>query len=137
MKKKIDIAQMVAENTKIHENKNSNLTPLYTIKDTLVGFINAPFPSENDETAKRLFVSLAKESQDNLVNTFPENKELWRVGYIDKNTGNLISAVQFLDRASAYQRNTPSPQPFDPRQMMMRQRLAMEQQKENELKETK
>ena len=75
---------------------------LYTIKDNLVGFCNPPFQCPNDETAKRLFASLAKEQQPNLINTFPENKELWKLGEMDENTGAIISDVFFMDRATAH-----------------------------------
>ena len=81
---------------------------LYIIKDNLIGFTNPPFPCQSDEAAKRLFVMLARESQQNIVNQYPENTELWKLGELDEKTGQITSDVVFLDKALPY---IPQPVP--------------------------
>lgn len=74
---------------------------LYSVKDTLVGF-SQPFCSVNDATALRMFISSVRSKEQNACNTFPENKELWKLGDIDDQTGKIKSDVVFLAKASIY-----------------------------------
>lgn len=74
---------------------------LFAIKDTMVGF-SQPFPAVNEGVALRQFIGSAKAEQPNIVNTYPENKELWKLGVLDDQTGELNSDIKFIARASVY-----------------------------------
>lgn len=96
---------------------------LYTIKDNLVGFCNPPFQCQNDEAAKRLFIMLAKQAQENIVNTFPESKELWALGELDEQTGSIMSDVRFLERALPHVAPPQSPWAKAPEQRTEEKRM--------------
>ena len=74
---------------------------LYAVKDVLVGF-SEPFCAQNDAVARRMFIGSAQAQTPNLVNTFPENKELWKIAEYDDQTGTMSNDVVFLDRAAFY-----------------------------------
>ena len=72
---------------------------IYSIKDTKIGFMN-PFYSHNDGTALRDFTNGANDAQKNAINTNPEDKELWRLGEFDDQTGEIKSEVKYLIKAN-------------------------------------
>lgn len=74
---------------------------LYAVKDVLVG-MSQPFCAQNEAVARRMFIGSAQAQTPNLVNTFPENKELWKIGDYDDQTGALTSDIKFIDRAAPY-----------------------------------
>lgn len=71
---------------------------IYSIKDTKIGFMN-PFYSHNDGTAVRDFTNAANEPNKNVINTNPEDKELWLLGEFDDQTGVITSEVAFKIKA--------------------------------------
>lgn len=66
------------------------INTIYSIKDTKIGF-TAPFTMQNDAVAVRAFSASAQAQQPNPVNTFPEDKELWKMGTFDDQTGVITS----------------------------------------------
>lgn len=68
---------------------------LYTIRDVLIGFgIQSPAVIDlpNDQVAKRVVAgSVAKGAQPNILNSNPEDKELWCIGSFDENTGKIVA----------------------------------------------
>lgn len=71
---------------------------IYAIKDTKIGFMN-PFYSHNNQTAVRSFTNGANDTIKNEINTNPEDKELWRVGEFDDQTGEIKAEIEFLTTA--------------------------------------
>lgn len=71
---------------------------LYSIKDTKIGF-SAPILMQNDAVAYRTFKNMRNSEQPNMVNTNPEDKELWLLGQFDEDTGAIQSKVEFLAKA--------------------------------------
>lgn len=74
---------------------------LYAIKDNKVGFLNAPFIAPNNAAAIRMFGDTTM-NIDTLLNKHPEDYELYYLGEMDENTGELISEVKFLETATAF-----------------------------------
>lgn len=74
---------------------------LYAVKDVLVG-LSQPFCAQNEAVARRMFIGSAQAQTPNVVNTFPENKELWKIGDYDDQTGAVTSDLKFIDRAAPY-----------------------------------
>ena len=74
---------------------------LYAIKDNKVGFLNAPFIAPNNAAAIRMFGDTTT-NIDTLLNKHPEDYELYYLGEMDENTGELISEVKFLETATAF-----------------------------------
>lgn len=74
---------------------------LFSIKDNLVGH-SQPFCAVSEQVAIRQFIGSANSEQPNIVNTYPENKELWKLGSVDDQTGVLESDVKYLCRASDF-----------------------------------
>lgn len=68
---------------------------IYAIHDKKIGYM-APFINHSDETAKRSFIAGAQEKEPNAINTYSEDKSLWRLGNFDDNTGELISSKEWL-----------------------------------------
>ena len=72
---------------------------IYCIKDVKSGYMN-PFYLQNDDIAIRSFKKAANETQQNAVNDFPEDKELWYLGTFDSDTGIITGDMpKFLSRA--------------------------------------
>lgn len=73
-------------------------TKIYSIKDTKIGYMS-PMYLQNDGVAIREFTNARNSEQKNIVNTNPEDKELWALGEFDDQTGTIISDVRFIIRA--------------------------------------
>ncbi len=71
---------------------------IYAIKDTKIGYMN-PFYLQNDGVAVREFTNGRNDTQKNVINTNPEDKELWCLGEYDDQTGVIISNVRFVVKA--------------------------------------
>lgn len=75
---------------------------LYTIRDVLAGYGCVPgVPSimdmPTDDYAKRVLRgSCAKGQKANVLNTNPEDKEIWCVGEFDERTGEIIACKPYL-----------------------------------------
>lgn len=73
---------------------------LYVIRDVLAGYgLSSPsiIDMPTDEYAKRVLKgSVAKGQKPNLLNTNPEDKELWCVGEFDELTGRIKSCDPYL-----------------------------------------
>lgn len=74
---------------------------LYAIKDTK-GPFTQPIVYPNDEFALRAFIAAVRSSQPNTANTFPEDKQFFRVGTYDDENGKLVSDVKLIACASNY-----------------------------------
>lgn len=72
---------------------------IYAIKDTKIGFMS-PFYLQNDGVAIRSFTNESNATQQNVVNTNPEDKELWRLGELDDQTGEIVSEIKYLIKAN-------------------------------------
>lgn len=81
---------------------------LYAIKDVMLGFSN-PFASANDQTAIRAFASSVRSPQPNLANEYPEHKQLWHIGTMEFESGELESDVRFLANAMTYVQYAQTP----------------------------
>ena len=71
---------------------------LYAVKDTLVGF-STPFPCTSEQVALRQFAGSAQVDVPSCVNTYPEHKELWKIGEMDDQTGMIANDVKFIAKA--------------------------------------
>lgn len=71
---------------------------IYAIKDAKIGFMQ-PFYLQNDGVAVREFTNARNEVAKNIVNTNPEDKELWCLGEFDDTTGQISSEIRFLTKA--------------------------------------
>lgn len=74
---------------------------LYAIKDTKAAFTQ-PIVCPNEGFALRMFIGSVRATQPNAANVFPEDKEFWRIGYMDDQTGELKSDLQRIAFASSY-----------------------------------
>lgn len=74
---------------------------LYAVKDNKVGF-SQPFVCPNQAFALRMFITSVRSDKPNAANTFPEDKELWKVGELDDQTGRLTSDLAQIAHASTY-----------------------------------
>lgn len=74
---------------------------IYSIKDTKVGYMS-PLYLQNDGVAVREFANLAQKKEPNIINTNPEDKELWHLGDFDDQTGEIQSEVRFIAKATDY-----------------------------------
>lgn len=74
------------------------MVKIYSIKDTKIGYMS-PIYLQNDGVAIREFSNLRNSEQKNIVNTNPEDKELWCLGEFDEQTGIIIPSVKFLIKA--------------------------------------
>lgn len=74
---------------------------LYAIKDNKVGFMNAPFIAPNNAAAIRMFGDTATNSET-MIYKHPEDYELYHMGEMDENTGELLSEVKFLETAMTF-----------------------------------
>ena len=73
-------------------------TKIYSIKDTKIGYMS-PMYLQNDGVAIREFTNARNSTQQNIVNTNPEDKELWALGEFDDQTGTIVSDVRFIIKA--------------------------------------
>ena len=74
------------------------ITKIYSIKDTKIGYMS-PMYLQNDGVAIREFTNARNSEQKNIVNTNPEDKELWCLGEFNDQTGVITSEVRFLIKA--------------------------------------
>lgn len=71
-----------------------NGTGLYCLKDTKTGFIN-PFLQPSEAVATRTIAGILKENLDEICK-FPEDYELWKVGYFNKKTGAIEPCMEHI-----------------------------------------
>lgn len=74
---------------------------LYAIKDTKAAFTQ-PIVCPNEGFALRMFIGSVRAKAPNAANVFPEDKEFWRIGYMDDQTGDLKSDLKRIAFASSY-----------------------------------
>lgn len=80
---------------------------IYAIKDVKCGF-SQPFVMVNDNVALRGFIGSVQSPTPNLANSFPEDKQLWKLGELDDQTGEYKEDVRYMASASNYVlHNTP------------------------------
>lgn len=68
--------------------------PMYSYRDTKVGFM-PPQCDQNDLTAKRGF-AFAVNNNKGVMNFAPKDYDLYKVGFFDTNSGEVISQVPEL-----------------------------------------
>ena len=71
---------------------------VYAVKDVLLGYTEM-FSQISDAAALRLFKNSATAATPNGVNTNPEDKELWRLGTFDNETGGIVADKQYIAKA--------------------------------------
>lgn len=64
---------------------------LYSVYDRVARVYAEPFVSVNDATAARAF-NLASSSPDNMLYAAPQDYQLWYLGALDNNSGELLSS---------------------------------------------
>lgn len=74
---------------------------LYSVRDTK-GAFSQPIVCPNEGMALRMFIGSVRSDKPNIANVFPEDKEFWRIGYMDDNTGVITSDLKCIAYASAY-----------------------------------
>lgn len=75
---------------------------LYSIKDLKGGYFT-PFATENDLMALRLFTDDVNNPKSAMF-THPEDYEIWKMGVLCYETGEIISKVEYLARALDYKK---------------------------------
>lgn len=75
------------------------MSKLYAIKDAKVGAYINIMMFKNDSVAIREFQAAANEKNRNMVNEFPEDKELWCLGTFDELTGVIVPEVKYMNKA--------------------------------------
>lgn len=66
------------------------LIRLYSIYDRVARVYADPFVSVNDATAARAF-TIAQASPDTMLYASPQDYQLWYIGSLDNNSGELMS----------------------------------------------
>lgn len=74
---------------------------LYSVKDTKLGKFGIPFTAPNDEIAKRNLISTIRAGNNNIAE-FPEDFQLFKVGTMNDDTGELKTEIKFLTNAIEY-----------------------------------
>lgn len=70
---------------------------LYAFKDIKIGFMK-PWTSQNHETARRLYFRAIEDEEENIVNQFPSDIELWTLGVYNDQTGEIHSEPEFMEK---------------------------------------
>lgn len=73
---------------------------LYSIKDTKMGF-NQVLIMPNNASAIRTFGDIAR-NKEHPIAKHPEDYQLFKIGTMDEDTGELVSEVNFLENATAF-----------------------------------
>lgn len=63
-------------------------TNLYSIEDRLTSHHMTPFPAQNDDVAKRMAISGAK-NKDSLIGANPSDFAVYKLGVYDDNAGTI------------------------------------------------
>lgn len=71
------------------------LVNVYAVKDVKAGF-QAPYTRVNDQIAIRDFQNVARSPEPNKLTMNPEDFELWRLGTMNIETGEIKSSPEFL-----------------------------------------
>ena len=69
---------------------------IYGIKDRRIGAFLSIWISNNDQTAIRMVKAANLEERPNEANSFPEDRELWRIGTFHDLDGTLVSDMKHL-----------------------------------------
>ena len=70
---------------------------LYAFKDIKIGFMK-PWTEHNHETARRLYFKAIEDEQQNIINQYPSDIELWTLGTYDDKTGQIHSEPEFMEK---------------------------------------
>lgn len=73
---------------------------LFAVKDELEGF-GSPIIASNKAKAMLIFNDEIQHP-DSMLNKHPENYSLYALGQYNEETGEIISKVEYLDKASNY-----------------------------------
>ena len=79
------------------------LNNLYSIKDTKMGFQQILI-LPNNAAAIRWFGDIVA-NKETPYNKHPEDYQLFKVGTLNEDTGELVSETQFLENATAFTNN--------------------------------
>lgn len=71
---------------------------IYAIKDTKIGFMT-PIYYPNDAVALRDVTNAANSKEKNAVSENIEDKELWKLGEFDDQSGEITNDIEFILRA--------------------------------------
>lgn len=72
---------------------------LYSIKDNKMGFVDVTF-GQNNAIAIRMFGDLIKKHP--IYSAHPEDYEIFCLGEVDEDTGEVNSSVSFLERGTSF-----------------------------------
>ena len=73
---------------------------LYSVKDTKMGFEQI-LVLPNNAAAIRWFGDISQ-NKEHPISKHPEDYQLFKVGTMNEDTGELVSDVQFLENATAF-----------------------------------
>lgn len=82
------------------ENQEMNIN-LYSIKDTKLGKYCQPFTAPNNEIAKRMVTSTIRAGGNNIAD-YPEDMQLYKLGYYNEDTGELVTELEFLANCTEF-----------------------------------
>lgn len=78
---------------------------IYAIKDIKAKKFCAPYYAPNDELSKRMLHNTVNtEAEDNFLNKYTEDYQLFRLGEFEEETGEIKSDVEFLVNAIEYKK---------------------------------
>lgn len=73
---------------------------IYSVKDNKIGFNNT-FLAANNAAAMRMFADTCRQKETLFAN-HPEDFDLYAVGELNENTGEITSEIKFLEHASSF-----------------------------------
>lgn len=78
-------------------------TGIYAIKDACNGF-NVTFNASNNSSAMRMFSEWCQ-NENSMYNKYPNDFDLYKLGDLDEETGNINPDCALLERATAFVKN--------------------------------
>lgn len=73
---------------------------LFSIRDELTGYGDPFTLPDNDEVAIRMFKAAVLDTKPNRINAAPQDMVLFRLGYLDEQSGEITPAKKQILRAS-------------------------------------
>lgn len=88
---------------KITDLKAPRRLHIFSIKDTKANEFNAPFFQNNHETAIRIFrTEINRAEQTNLAFLYPEDFDLYYLGHINLDTGEITDEVTLIAKGPTF-----------------------------------
>lgn len=80
---------------------SSNVSYLYSVKDIATDSFGAVFEAPTDAVAMRLISQLQATDTQSLLSLYASDYQLFRLGMIDRDTGQLTSVVNYISPLSS------------------------------------